>query len=1028
MPITNHTLTVSIGGVDKTSSLLKDSLLVRLQLNSKANIAELKFKDYQPDERAEVLISVNGTVIFGGVVVRKVASLKGVRNLHYVEWTVECKDWTEILEQVIVDEKYTYMSDSEVVQDLFTTYLSGFGFDTNAAMNTLDGDLDITFTNVSVREALDKLAERVGATWFIKPDKVVYWFDPQNPALSALSISSTPDNVTTFPFLQNSLSYEIDSSSIVNQVKIVAGTKSTGTKVVDTLSADGTRKSFTLSQIPDTVRYCTYTTPVGSYTTYGDFVGFAPADKLVSEGGSYQAVIDPANKILKVEGGSQEAPSNATNVVIEYYYKETIDLTISDTASQALFGTYPYTLLNQTFNSPEEATAIAQKYLETNAYGKSLIRFDSTTYGFIPGELLDVHIPEIGIAQGSGNTYILLENGDRLLLENDDYLLLETVTAGYQFLIQEVSFSPVITHTDEFMIVCSVSAGRYIPNILDALGKVQELRSNQGTSAEKAIPNRLSNISSNLGEVNAGRALFTDGGTAQFTWSNPGGATGIVLGLENENATYGVAYVYEGGTVRAKLGRMDDVPMIGTVQPSGWGLYTQNGFFSGIVAASQLIGNTITGNQIVGGTITGGLITGGTVTGALVSGGTVTGNTFIGGTIATSAPPINSSNPGVIMDSTGLYGYGTVGLVFRLSSDPAIKPWFSSGTILNTVYEINTSAVLRTGTTNPRIQIDNSGIFAYDSGGNLRFTVDVSTGRLTASQGTFSGTVSASAITASTLTGNTVTAGTITSNQITSGTITGNTLSSNTITTNTITANTLTANNITSGTITGNTLSSNTITTNTLTSNSITSGTITGNTLSSNTITANTLTANNITSGTITGNTITGNTITGNTITGGTINTAGGTVTVTDNGIRLLTPTTYASGNASNIQWLTSGTITGELSNSYDSGTAYMKIFTGQFGGGVPGVLTLSTRSASGVLTFAELRPTTITLSVEGTDYLLISSTGETSTNTNFISDASSSNRQLGKSGASFRYLYLKDDNGVDRRVSINSAGVLTVT
>jgi len=46
----------------------------------------------------------------------------------------------------------------------------------------------------------------------------------------------------------------------------------------------------------------------------------------------------------------------------------------------------------------------------------------------------------------------------------------------------------------------------------------------------------------------------------------------------------------------------------------------------------------------------------------------------------------------------------------------------------------------------------------------------------------------------------------------------------------------------------------------------------------------------------------------------------------------------------------------------------------------------------------------------------------------NIIPDSSSNNRQLGNSTNGFRYLYLKDDNGNVRRVSINSSGVLTVT
>jgi hypothetical protein len=134
------------------------------------------------------------------------------------------------------------------------------------------------------------------------------------------------------------------------------------------------------------------------------------------------------------------------------------------------------------------------------------------------------------------------------------------------------------------------------------------------------------------------------------------------------------------------------------------------------------------------------------------------------------------------MDATGLSGYGSAGLTFRLASDPAIKPYFSSGTIENATYEVTTQSVLRTGTTNPKIQIDNSGIFAYNSAGTLKFTVDTASGLLTASGATIDGTVSASKFT-----GGTVEAGTITGNQIVGGTITGNLFSAGTISAGTVT-------------------------------------------------------------------------------------------------------------------------------------------------------------------------------------------------------------------------------------------------
>lgn len=964
MSTTNHTITATVNGVDKTSFLLKDSVFIRLQLNNKANTAELKFLNYEPPERAEVAIYVNGTIVFGGYLLRKSASLSGVKTQANAIWSCECKDWSEILETVTVNQAYVVMSDKSIINHLFTTYLASAGFDVSTDVAILDNDLDITFVDITLREALDQLAQRLGANWYIKPDKKLYWFNKAIPQNASFSISSSPNQTTSFGFLNNSLSYEIDSSTIVNQVKIVAGTKSTGTKKTDNFTGTGSQKTFKLSEIPDSVLYVSYHDGTYAYTNYGSYVGYAPDDKLVSQGGTFYSILDIANKTITVEGNTGLAPANSTTVTLVYYYKEIIEFTFNDAYSQSLFGVYPYVLLNKTFASEAEAEALANNLLAQNAYGKASLKFDTTKYGLLPGQLVTIDITELGITQATIVNALLLENGDKVLLENGDIFLQEAYSLGQSFLVQEVSLTPIVTATNQFMLVCSVSAGRFAPNLIDSLASLTALKSSPSKSSNTSLPVRLSNISSDMGEVTLGRAVFTDGGTAKFSWSSPGGASGVVVGLEDTTSTYGALYIYDSGTVRAKLGRLNDLAPIGTIQPSGWGLYTENGFFKGVVTASQLIGGTVTGSLVQGGTVSGGLITGGTVTGALISGGTVTGLSLIGGTVSTGTLPINSSNPGVYMDPTGLYGYGTVGLTFRLSSDPSIKPWFSSGTILNTVYEINTSAVLRTGTTNPRIQIDNSGIFAYDSGGAARFTVDVATGRMTASQGSFSGTVTASA-----LNGNTITGGTISGNLISGGTITGAVFS--------------------------------------------------GGTVSQGTISAAT-----ISGGTILAGLFSGGTVSGGTVTGSYVSAASGNVILDSDGVSINAPTSYTGNRA--IKWKNSSTTYSSLSGFYGSGTATLDLTAG-ISSTNAGRIFLTAYNTNSNYSYFRMYPDSYEFWMNSTTQLVIFP-GTIMPYANIIPQDSSLNLQLGDSTRGFRYLYLKDDNGSIRRVSINTSGVLTVT
>jgi hypothetical protein len=1116
MPITNHTITVTVNGVDKTTSLLKDSLFIRLQQKNKST-CELKFKNYDPPERATTIVSVNGTAVFGGYIVRKSASIQGVKNASSVTWNCELRDWSELLETVKASGQYVSQSDFLIIDSVFSIYLPDI-FDTTTFITPQESSLDFSFTDLSIAEFLDTLAKRVGASWFIKPDKSLVWFNKQTGFAADFGISSSPNNSTTFGFLNNSLSYEVDSSTIVNQVKIIAGVTSNGEKIYESWTGDGTTKVFPLSQIPNAISYCAFNDGLGNYNVYGSFVGLAPQDKLRSQGGNYTAVVDPIAKTLTVEGPSGKAPMNLSTIDAQYYKKELVYSTFDDLTSQATFGIYPITIQDKQFQSVEAAEELADAILEQNAFGRTSIKFETTKYGLLPGQLVLIDVAELEVAAGWVDNVLAEEDLDNLTLENGDFILLESYALGRTFIVQEVSLQPVLTATNEYMLVCQVQAGKYVPNLVDALSSLSELKSSLGNNALNAIPNKLSNISSDMGEIQVGRAVFTDGGTARFNWGTPNSASGIVVGLDDRNDWQGALYVYDAGQVKVKIGKLDEIGTVfGTVVAEDWGIYTNNGYFKGVVAASQLIGGTVTGSLITGNTVTGGTLTGayisggtvtggtifgpsivggtiegntvyassfigntltantissgtitgnsingGTITGTRITGGSIVGNTIIGGTIATGTPPINSSNPGVYIDSTGLYGYDNLGLTFRLATDPAIKPFISSGTVTEVKFEVSTNSVIRTGTTNPRVQIDNSGIYAYDSIGALNFSVDSATGLLSAVNGTFQGAVESSNIFSSYMVSGTVDAGTITSCAINSGTITGNQIVGGTITGGkinggTITAGLFTGGTVTAGTITGNLISGGTVsggvvTGGTVTGSQMTGGTITGGYISGGTINAGyfnsgnlnngTISAAQITGGTITstvftghtfsGEQITGGTVSGSYISGGTVNGAvitvnSGSVTLTTNGLRLIGKSSFTNADPSNIQWLTAGSVIGQATTYYNASEASYQVKVGQLSA-IDGRYSSFVYDNTGKFSQFSQKANTFNFEAESAITLMTLTTTALTAYKNVIPSETSSNLQLGDSSHAFRYLYLKDDGGVTRRISINLLGVLTVT
>lgn len=811
-----------INGIDRTEYLIKNSLYIRKSIGNQTDVCDFVLHDatnnFFIQQNDYVVIEESSENIFAGYVLTSIGNKIGVGTTGSATWSITCKDISILTDKEVTPVSYVDTPDEDIV----TTLISGY-FTLSADVTWNNPNVYIAFENQTIRECLNQMAQLTGSYWFIDSDAQLHWRDISVINFSNKIINSqTPDKVTSFPPLKNSR-IQLDSSNIINKVKVYGGISENATRTTDTFTYTSGNFTYQLTNKNiQSVRGISYYVSGQLTYSFGISVSYIGAGD-----GNLPISVNQAEGSITFESVT---PDNATTVTVDYYYQTEIYYESQNNSSIGLYGLYEKTIVDSSISNSITAQAKANSLVQEYAFPRETISVDVKTSGFTPGDIISCFIPELNISSVD-ISYLVQENNSFLLLENSDYLLAEQANKHILRQIQEV----IIRYDgSDNVLFTTLTIGKTSLDLIKSLASLQAFNSQ---TPSKILPARLSNFTPDLGVVTAGLGLFTDGGTATFSWSNYAAHTGVLIGVEDKTTEqYGIVEVIDTGTTKVKLGYLTGLPNIGTVSPSGWGIYTQNGYFTGSVVGSYITGGTITGQQITGGTVTGSLVSGGTVSGAVV-----TGNTIIGGTIATSTPPINSGNPGVIMDSTGLYGYGTAGLTFRLSSDPAIKPYFSSGTILNTVYEINTAAVLRTGTTNPRVQIDNSGIFAYDSSGVARFTVDVATGQLTASKGTFSGTVTASLMSAGTVTGSLVTAGTITASRMTSGTIQSVALNSNTVT-----GGTITGGFITGGTVSGGVVTGGTVTGGTISGNRIIGGTIQGTVESSGLVFRNSSLATNI--------------------------------------------------------------------------------------------------------------------------------------------------------------------------------------
>lgn len=962
MPTTSHTVTLSINGQDRTSLLLRDSLYIRHSMNNDASIAEFQMKDggsaYTPVGWHRASVAIDGTTVFGGFIVENDAVSIGIASRRQMNWSIQCKDWSVLLDRAVVDERYTAYDDYTIINDLFDTYLSGEGFITTNYVASLVNEIDISFERITLREALNQLADRVNASWFVAPDQNLHWNTYNGFGSAAFNIDTTaPNGTSTFDVAYNSLRRQVDTSNVVNRVSVVGGTSSAGVRQTDAFTGDGISDTFgPLSQPVNSMWSLVYTIGATSFSTYATNIGYEPEDKLAYEGGTYVALVNLENRTVRIRSSTGGIPDNGSSVTVSYYYGVPVETMTEHTGSQNYYGrVFEQKVYDENLTSIDSAREYAERILNKYAFARETVQFDVYEHGLLPGTLIQIQCPEVGLYNTRTVESVTYENNlstyyadsaQDIVLESGDSLVQEGYGSNAIYLIQEVALQPTVSKQGQFLMVAKVTCGDRQHTVLDIIKRASGTSTSSGTGRipPKTPYGRLSNISGNLGDVVSGRALFTDGGTTSFSWTNYGGHTGAVVGLEDANGfAYGASYILDAGTVKAKMGRMTGMPAIGTITPSGWGIWTTNGYFSGIVAAGTIDGSTINGGTINGGYISGGLVTGGTVSGALLTGGTANiavGNIggFVvaanqlysnGGTISTGSV-VNSSNPGVYLGTAGLFGFGTLGLTFALYTDPARAPWFSSGTINNVVYEVYESAIIRTSSdvfADGGVQIDNSGIFGVnpitgagaitdegdfllytEDGRNLNFAgvnfmLDSTTGNIYAEQAWIAGTVYAS-----------------------DGVFNGTVYASDGSFTGTVSASSLTGNNVTGGTISGGQISGGTITGALISANTFTGGTVTGNAISGGTITGSqisggTVTGGLISGGTVSGGIVSGGTVTGARVTGGTVSAGGGTVTLNSNGIQLLNAAGTAF-DASYIQWVQGGTILTGVS-TYISGSAF---------------------------------------------------------------------------------------------------------
>jgi hypothetical protein len=213
--------TLTVGGADLSAYVAWDSLKIEQAGGDFAAICSFRLNDILSaltiDTRDAVVFADGATILFAGEVVNVTDDLLALA-LDGRRLTVTCHDYNILVEEAIIDslENYIATSDSDIIDDLLTRYRPDI--DGVTYVSTLDASMDISFADVSVRQALADICARTGGRWYIDEAMNLHYFDAE-ANVAAWFLSDTPDNATSFPY-QN-IKRRMDAPTIVNQVLVV---------------------------------------------------------------------------------------------------------------------------------------------------------------------------------------------------------------------------------------------------------------------------------------------------------------------------------------------------------------------------------------------------------------------------------------------------------------------------------------------------------------------------------------------------------------------------------------------------------------------------------------------------------------------------------------------------------------------------------------------------------------------------------------------------------------------------------------
>jgi len=176
-------LTVTVAGIDRTSSLLKNQSSADLILNSQPDAATLVFKtdgSWAPANGDAITINVQDVRLFTGQI-GKTDRHRFRSSQSHPRYTCTCVDTTPMFDRRLVFAKMGAQSGTTMIQTLVAA--SSTGFTTNHVQLALP-TVSMEFKAVPLSGCLDRICQAIGAAWYLDRDWDLHVWIGSDPAVT----------------------------------------------------------------------------------------------------------------------------------------------------------------------------------------------------------------------------------------------------------------------------------------------------------------------------------------------------------------------------------------------------------------------------------------------------------------------------------------------------------------------------------------------------------------------------------------------------------------------------------------------------------------------------------------------------------------------------------------------------------------------------------------------------------------------------------------------------------------------------